>query len=600
MSRIGPPLIALLTCACVTRSSAPPVPEAPVPSETVARPPAPVDERGSAWVERALGSLSLREKAGQMVMAWSTGEHDPASDEFARLQRWVAEDGVGGIIISIGSPASYAARIDALQRRARVPLLVVTDMESGPGMRLSGPGGGTAVPPVMAVAATGSDSLAFQVGRVIGREGRAVGLGLNLAPVLDVNSNPANPIINVRSFGEDPALVARMGAAYVRGLHEGGLLAAAKHFPGHGDTHADSHMELPTVDAPRARLDSVELAPFRAVVASGIDAVLVGHIAVPALAGPQPPPASLSPRVVTGLLRGEMGFRGVVFTDAMNMGGVTRRYGQDEAALLAVEAGADILLQPLDPAAAVRALVRAVETGRIPAARIDQSVRRILAAKERAGLAASGGRIDREALARLVRAPEHARVAEEVARRSLTLVRDRRGLVPLGGGGAAPRVLSVTYADEGSDRSGRAFDRELAAGGARVSSARVGEGTTAAQFAALARRAEGVDVVVVSAYVQPREYRGSVDAVGGFAGFVEAMAGRGVPVVAVSFGSPYLLRSFPSVPAYLAAWGGADVSQRAAARALLGRAPITGRLPVSIPPEHPVGTGIVRGAPSER
>ncbi|HEV7586696.1 MAG TPA: glycoside hydrolase family 3 N-terminal domain-containing protein, partial [Longimicrobium sp.] len=226
-----------------------------------------VDE---AWVERTLRSLSTREKAGQLVLAWISGRYSgPADEEMVRAATWVRRDGVGGFIISNGTPAELAGKLNALQGIARVPLLMVSDLESGPGMRLLG--SGTDFPPVMGLAAAGSDSLAFAVGKVIGEEGRAVGLHLTLSPVLDVNSNPRNPIINTRSFGEDPASVGRFAADYVRGVHAGGLLAMGKHFPGHGDTHADSHMELPSVDRDRARLEAVDLPPFRAAIAAGVD-----------------------------------------------------------------------------------------------------------------------------------------------------------------------------------------------------------------------------------------------------------------------------------------------------------------------------------------
>lgn len=554
----------------------------------------------SPWVEQTLRSLSLREKAAQLVVGWmGGGTLTPGTEEYTRLRRWVREERIGGLILSIGTPQAYMGRINALQDGARIPLLVMTDMESGPGMRLvtgSGRRGGTSIPPVMALGAAGSDSLAAAVGRVIGEEGRAAGVTLNLAPTLDVNSDPSNPIINTRSFSEDPQLVARLGTAYLRGMQEGGLLTTGKHFPGHGDTNTDSHIALATVDASRERLEEVELAPFRAAVNAGVDAILVGHIAVPALTDERPvPPASLSPAVVTGLLREEMGFRGLVITDALNMGGVTRRYSQAESVVRAVEAGADLLLQPPEPGAAVDALVRAVETGRLTEDRVDQSVRRILAAKERAGLSDPAAALVRPAeMERVVGSPEHARVAQEVARRSLVLARDRGNLVPLKPD--VRRVLSITYTDVASSGAGRVFDRVLEQSGLAVSSARVTGNTPAATLSALAARAEQADVVIVSAYVQPREYRGTVEASGGISTLVERLAAGGKPVIAVSFGSPYVVRAFPSVPAYLLAWGSIGISQDAAAQALLGNIPITGTLPVTIPPDLPRGTGIQRRA----
>ena len=545
----------------------------------------PVD---SAWVERTLASLSLREKVGQMVLAWSSGPWQGAgTEEMRRLSANVERDAIGGVIISIGSAQDYVAKLNALQRRARVPLLMVTDMESGPGMRLTGEA--IDFPPVMGLAATGSDTLAFEVGKVIGETGRAVGLGLTLSPVLDVNANPLNPIINTRSFGEDPALVGRFAAAYVRGVHAGGLLAAGKHVPGHGDTRTDSHIDLPRIDADRARLDSVDLPPFRAAVQAGIDGMLVGHIAVPRVTGDDRL-ASLSVPLTTGILRREMGFEGLVFTDAMNMGALTRRYGQGEAAVLAVLAGADLLLQPTDIPASISAVVAAVESGRIPRERIDASVRRILAAKTRVGLH-TRRTVDAGGLASVIGSARTRALADSIARRSITLARDRGNLVPLSPD--ARRILSITYTD---GRSGGArFNAVLSGSGRQVETAAVTAGTGAAEYTRLRARADAADVVVVSAYITPREYQGTVEAGGRFATFVEALAAAGKPVVVVSFGSPYLIRSFPSVGSYMLGWGREAVLQEAGAGALLGRIPITGRLPVTLP-GTPRGGGLTRPA----
>lgn len=555
------------------------------------------------WVEQTLASLTLREKVGQLVMPWVGGEYVALdSPEFDQLARWVEDDRVGGLILSIGLPHSYAAKLNAAQRRAKVPLLVASDMENGPGMRLGGiysfphllpQGGGTVFPPVMALGATGSDSLAYELGRVLGREARAVGVHITFGPVLDVNSNPANPIINTRSFGEDPRLVARLATAYIRGAHEAGLMTTGKHFPGHGDTEVDSHIDLPFISATRERLDRVELPPFRAAIEAGLDAVMTAHIAMTGIDGADAPPATLSPYFGTRLLREEMGFRGLLFTDAMDMGAISKRYGTSEPLLLALEAGADVLLMPIGVTHAIETVLRAVETGRIAEARLDRSVRRVLEAKARAGLHRQR-EVDLAAVDRVVGTRAHTEVAREIAERSITLARDSRGLVPLAAG--ARRVLSVTYAEPYDLIAGRAFNRELAERGREVETVRVDERTTPAEYDELHTRAAAADVVIVSAYVSPREYAGSVATRGRFAEFVERLAVDGRPVVVVSFGSPYLLSSFPLVPAYLLAWGGAEISQRAAARALRGEIAISGRLPISLPPHHALGDGLVRPA----
>ena len=575
----GPPLVA--------RAEAPAIAVKPRAARQ-ARPGsalAPVDEE---WVERTLASLSTREKAGQLVLAWISGRW-PDDAEMATAIVRVQRYGVGGFIISNGTAPGLAAKMNALQARARVPLLMVSDLESGPGMRLRG--SGTEFPPVMGLAAAGSDSLAFAVGRVIGEEGRAVGLHLTLSPVLDVNSNPSNPIINTRSFGEDPASVGRFAGDYVRGVHAGGLLAMGKHFPGHGDTREDSHMELPRVDQARDRLDAIDLPPFRAAIAAGVDGMLVGHIAVPRVAGDEVP-ASINPKLTGSILRGEMGFRGLVSTDAFNMRGLTRRYGQGEAAVRALRAGADILLQPEDIPGVLDAVEAAVRDGRITRARLDESVRRVLAAKTRVRLQ-QGRTVDVAAMQRTVGSEAHRRLAAEVAARSITLVRDERRLVPLAAG--PRRILSITYAGS-TGATGSVFDAALAGEGRVVERERVTDGTGAAALAALRAKAGAADVVIVSAHVTPVQYRGSVEAGGAFTAFVEEMARAGRPVIVVAFGSPYLLRAFPSVSVYMLAWGSDAVCQEAAARALLGRAAIGGRLPVTIMPGVARGSGLDRPA----
>jgi beta-N-acetylhexosaminidase len=319
---------------------------------------------------------------------------------------------------------------------------------------------------------------------------------------------------------------------------------------------------------------------------------MTAHIAVTGVEGDSARPATLSPYFMTGVLRDEMGFEGVLYTDAMTMGGIAKRYGATEPLVMALEAGADVLLMPRDVGEAIRTVVAAVEAGRITEARIEASVRRLLVAKARAGLH-QGRLVDLAAVDKIVGTRAHTAVAAEIAERSLTLTRDAGALVPLAAG---RRVLSVTYAEASDLVAGRVFNAALRAGGQRLTAARVDDRTTAAEFSVLRQRADSAELIVVSAYISPRDYRGTIGAQGEFSAWVEEIAAAGTPVVVVSFGTPYLLSSFPSVPAYLLAWSGADASQRAAARALLGEIPLTGRLPIPLPPYHTLGDGIQRPA----
>ena len=436
----------LAACAPAARSSAPDV-SGTSANRLIGRasPGAstPLSTQDSAWIETVIASLTPRERVAQLVMPWVPGEYTAVgSPEYEQVRGWVEDDKVGGLILSMGLPHSYAAKLNHMQRLARVPLLVASDMENGTGMRLGGSyalpsmlpqGGGTVFPPVMALGATGSDDLAYQLGKVLGAEARAVGVHMTFGPVLDVNANPLNPIINTRSFGEDPALVSRMAAAYIRGAREEGLMTTGKHFPGHGDTETDSHIGLPIIKSDRKHMDQVDLPPFRTAVGNGIDAIMTAHIAVTGVLGDSAPPATLSRYFMTDVLRDEMKFDGLLVTDAMTMGGVANRYGATVPLVLAVEAGADILLMPRNVTEAINTIVQAVESGRITQARIDQSVRRVLRAKAQAGLR-TGRLVDLEAVDSIVNVPARSSVASRVARESIRLARDERSLVPLAAG----------------------------------------------------------------------------------------------------------------------------------------------------------------------
>ena len=426
-----------------------------------------LDAEARRWVDETLAGLTLREAVAQLVIPWIPGGYASESDaDFQELLGWV-EEGLGGVSISIGVPDAYVAKLNRLQSRARVPLLVTADFENGgPGMRINHSyalpsllpqGGGTSFPPTMAFGAAGDEDLAFEYGRITAEEARAVGVHWLFAPVLDVNSNPDNPVINTRAFGEDPETVGRLGAAFIRGARAGGALTTAKHFPGHGDTRTDSHIELPVIGADRDRMDRVELLPFRMAVDAGVDAVMTAHVAVPGVLGDDRP-ATMSPYFMTDVLRGEMGFGGILFTDALRMGAITDGYGAGEAAVVALEAGSDVVLAPDGIGAAVEAVTEAVESGRVSRARVDLSVRRLLEAKARLGLHRSR-LVDPATVATRVGTAEHRAVADRAAAASLTLVRDERGALPIS---PAATVLSVTYARPDDLLAGRTFNSTLA------------------------------------------------------------------------------------------------------------------------------------------
>ncbi len=555
------------------------------------------------WVRTTLSQLDLRGKIGQMIVPWMLGDYlADGGDEYRRLLVWVRDYGVGGIVISVGGPLDAASKLNLLQREARIPLLVASDLEHGPGKRLRGGtvlpygfdmGGATEFPPPMAIGAADDEALAYEMGRVTAVEARAVGVHMAYAPVADVNSNPDNPIINIRSFGADPEQVARLAVAQLRGMQENGLLATAKHFPGHGDTEVNSHLGLPVLTASRERADSVELVPFRAAVEADVAGVMTAHIAFPGLSGDSVP-ASLSPRLLDGLLRTELGFSGVVITDALDMGGITSA----EASVQAVLAGADVLLMPTDIEGAIEAIALEVSEGRIPESRIDSSVVRLLRLKSRAGLAETRV-VDLDAVATRVGIPDHLEAARRVAERGLTLVRDRDGAVPLATSISEPRprIVSIVYTDDIDPWAGQAFQRALAEAAAALEptleTILLDRRTTASTLDSLAAAIRASDFVIVSAFVQVRSWKGEIGMEPGVASFVEAVASR-QRLALISFGSPYLIQQTPSVAVYLCAWGEEDVAQEAAARGLMGLVPIDGHLPIAIPPIYERGHGLTR------
>ena len=571
-------------------------------SVAVAAPAAPAD-----WVDSVLASLTLREKAAQMVWPTVYGDYSPSdSPQWETLRRLIQEERVGGFTVSVGSPVEIAVKLDAMQRASRVPLLVGADFEFGAGYRARGGwflpngidlGGAVVFPPQMALGATGDTALAYEQGRVTAVEGRALGVHVAYAPILDVNNNPANPVINTRSYGEDPALAARLGAAFVRGLQDHGMIATGKHFPGHGDTEVNSHLALPVVSVTRARLDTVELVPFRASVAAGVGAIMTFHGSMPALDSTGAP-GTLSHRVLSDLLRGELDFEGVVISDAMDMRGVLDKYGAVEAAIRAVEAGTDVLIQPVDARQTIDAIVQGVSTGRYDEARIDASVRRLLEAKRRVGLDRRRS-MPIDSVKFVVGDSNHVAVARTVAERSITLVRDSLKQLPLSKLPRSRRVLSITLARRNDLAAGTGFDAELRRHFSTVRSELVNADAPAnAEWERLRRVAASSDVVIVSSYVSHAWNAASAAAPQEFASFVKALVrARRKPIV-VSLGNPYLLQQIPGVPAYLIGWSGIGVSQRAAARALLGTNAITGRLPIRIPPGTSIGAGLMRGVDS--
>ncbi|MEO5588315.1 MAG: glycoside hydrolase family 3 protein, partial [Gemmatimonadaceae bacterium] len=514
------------------------------------------------WADSVLASLSLRDKAAQMVWPTVLGDYTSGdSPQWQRLTNYVANEKVGGFTISVGSPTELAAKLNALQGMSSIPLVFGADLEAGAGFRARGGyfipnaidlGGAVVFPPEMAIGATGDTALAYQQGRLTALEGRALGIHIAYAPVLDVNNNPANPVINTRSYGEDPLQAARLGAAFIRGLQANGMIATGKHFPGHGDTGVNSHLALPVVTVSRNRLDSVELVPFREAIRSGVGAMMSFHGSMPALDS-SGVPGTLSQKVLTGLLRNELKFKGIIISDAMDMAGVLNQYGSQEAVKRAVAAGVDVLIQPLDVKQTIDAVVAGVSEGRYTEARLDESVRRILESKQELGLNRHK-LVSLDSLRYIVGDSSHTAMARTIAERSITLVKDSLQVIPLKVSDKT-RVLSVTVGRRSDLSAGVAFNAELREVIPGLRTEFLAAEDPAANYARLEKVADSVDITIISSYVGQNWDAVSASAPQAFASFVQRLTSKGRRPIVVSFGNPYLLQQVPGVPSYLVAWG---------------------------------------------
>jgi beta-N-acetylhexosaminidase len=539
------------------------------------------------WVESTLSKMTLDEKVGQVIFATYHGSFTATdAPAYADMMRDVEKLHVGGFInITQSSPLGIvksqayptAVLTNQLQTKSKLPLLVGADFERGTAMRLDE---GTSFPTAMALAAAGSPKDAYTMGKITALEARAVGIHWIYAPDSDVNNNPNNPIINTRSFGEDPQKVAEYVTQFVRGVQQNGGLATAKHFPGHGDTAADSHIDLPVIHADRERLENLELVPFRAAIAAGADSVMTGHLSIPALEPDANTPATLSSNILTGLLRKELGYQGLVVTDAMDMGGITVRYAPGEAAVRAFVAGADALLMPPVPDAAIDALKDAVKSGRISRERLDASVRRILQAKARIGLYKER-LVDVNALNKNFGKVEWQREAQEISDRGVTLLRDTAHRLPLDGTKPTRVLLVALYADP-EPYPGEDLERELRSRVDSVTTLRADTRFVKADNLKLPSP-DSYDVAILAFFVRVSDRKGNVDIPAEQAALAEKVYRNGKPVVTIGLGSPYLVERFPQAETWLAAFGISDVAQISVARALFGQIAVRGKLPVTVP-----------------
>jgi beta-N-acetylhexosaminidase len=577
---------------------------------------------GEKWAEKTLRKLTVEEKVGQVFMIWCRASFlNVENPEYLQLQEDMQKYHVGSFAMTVhvdgpfllrSEPYEAAELLNRLQKDSKLPLLFAADFERGVSMRLMG---ATVFPHAMAFGGDGKLDDAENFGRITAEESRAIGIQWNFFPDADVNSNPANPIINTRSFGEDPKQVGDLVAAYIKGAHEGGMLTTAKHFPGHGDTATDSHLGVASVNVDRAHLDSIELPPFREAIAAGVDSVMVAHVTVPALDSDPNHVATISPAIVSDLLQKQLGFQGIVVTDALDMAGLTHLFANNigRAAVEAFKAGNDLLLIPADFPASYNAMIQAVQSGEISQERLDRSVLKLLKAKASLGLQ-NARMVDIKALAGVVGKPQHLAFGQQVADDAVTLVRDNGKVLPLKSSvkneGTAKtalpyttreethnQVVAVLFSDDVRADSGRAFAREFRA---RIPDARViyvDPRIAAGMSDEVLKAVDAAQTVVAAVYVVPTAGKignsvALTDASGALLQQLLDHAAEKAAVVAM--GNPYLAADFPKIENYVCTFSNASVSEIAAVKALFGEIAIHGHLPVSIPKVAARGTGLER------
>ncbi len=552
------------------------------------------------WVEKTLRSMTLDEKIGQMfVPAGAPPGNFRAidSDDMNTIRRNITEFHVGGYHTFGGDPAANALMINAMQHEAKVPLLITADVEGGPAYVLFG---ATRLPLAMSFGATGDPQLAYEAGKLTAEECRAIGVNWIFYPVADVNNNPANPIINIRSYGENPESVAKMVTAYIRGAQENGVIATAKHFPGHGDVATDSHIALPVLDVSRDRLEKLELVPFRAAIAAGVGSIMTTHIYMPQLEPEKNVPATLSKTILTGILRDELHFNGVIVTDAMNMGGITKYFTLADATLRAVKAGVDVLIFSPSVETSFNAIKSAVESGDIPESRIDESVRRILRLKAQLDLQNPKNRFTNVSdLMEKVGTRPHRDLAQRVADDAVTLVRDDQHVLPLK---PSPdlRVVQINILDnrlgwrEGP--VGRVLTAELPKRFPKSVTVQVDDQSTSNEFDIVRKLAQMSDVLLVNGYIRVAAYKGSIDLTTPELALLRDLVAMKKPLVYTAYGSPYPLLHLPELPSYIVTYDITPAAELAAIRAITGEIPFKGKLPINLPGMYPIGEGLTAPA----
>lgn len=549
----------------------------------------PLTNEDKAWIESNLVKMTTREKCAQMIVPRVMGkDYSKDSLGYARMTYLVKDLKVGGLLFSNGDVLNEAIDINEMQLLADIPLLISADFESGLGMRLSD---GTNFPLNMGVAATGNPDYAFQMAKVIANESRTMGVFQNYAPVADINNNPDNPVIGARSYSEDKNIVAQYVDEFIKGSRQVGILTTAKHFPGHGNTKIDSHIDLPVIEGDSTYLINNEIYPFIRAIHDDVQSIMVGHLLVPALESGEGLPASLSKKIVTDLLKERLGFDGLIITDAMNMQALTKYYPASEAAVMAVNAGNDILIMPPDEEETINVMVDAVQSGKIDIQRINESVRKILAAKR--WLQLEKNKISNiNNLWKKIATKSNLALASEIADKSITLVRNTRRVVPVRTA-QYKKVMSIAFSFGINEDSTLAFQKGLRERIKNSTTYTLNNKSNTREYDRILRDARKAGLIIVPYYMRPPSDDDSQKLFIKFKKVIDKLLVTRAPVVLISFGDPYLLSRYTNAKTYLSAFSDTPVSQKAMVRALFGEIDITGKLPVSLPNTNfKIGAGL--------
>ena len=535
--------------------------------------------KDASWAMETFGGLSLRQKVAQMLIYRMNMRFlSSSSKKWKEIQSLLETDGIGGVHIWYGDVGTSLTLLNKMQKYSDIPILVDADIEHGLYQRFPE---GTELPPFMALAATGDPDLAYAAGKIVATESRSVGIHWNFAPVVDVNNNPRNPIINTRSFGEDPDQVSIYGKAYIRGLQDHGMLATAKHFPGHGDTEKDSHSSMAQIPSDALRLWSVEIKPFINAISSDVDAVMVSHVHAPDYQFNADLPATLSKFWVSDILKDSLGFKGVVVTDAMSMGGITNNYSDSYGLIAAVNAGCDFIIQNGDFKGSIDVIEQAVLDGIIPEERIDESAFKILRMKEKIGL--NGNRfIEMKDAQGSLKDSSFQITANRMAAEGLTLVKNETSFFPLKLA-KQEKLYIIDLYDHENDHSESITTKALRNLGANVRSFQLDESDKKYVANAVLAEIPKESTVIINAFVSPLSHKNRITLPEYQEKFIQSLSKKTKGLLLNSYGSPYLIEDFPMVDNYICSWKESSIMQNAFVRALTGRENISGKLPITIP-----------------